>query len=271
MMRLENVSAAYGRRTVLHEVNLSIEAGEMAGLLGPNGSGKTTLLLAAAGVLPLSGGRIYIDGRPLEELSARGVARRLASNPQRLGAAFDLNVLSVVLMGRYPYLRFLGGYDDEDLAIARASMRETGVDRFEDRLTGQLSGGEFQRVIIARTLTQKTPMILLDEAASGLDIARKIEIYDLLQEKHQQGTTILTAIHDLNLAALYCRRLIFIKGGRIVLDGPVDEVFTAENLEDIYETKIYVHPHPAAEAPQAHLAPGRLAGRAGHADGPGRP
>ena len=256
MIRLDNVSAGYDKRLVLKNVSLELERGEMAAILGPNGSGKTTLLLTLSGVLPLVNGRIEIGGRSISDLRAKEQARLMASVPQRLETAFDLRVLSVVLMGRYPYISFLGGYQERDMDVAAAAMRETRTDQFRERLMGELSGGEFQRVVIARALTQETEILLLDEAASGLDIARKVEIYGLLKNKNKDGLTILSVIHDLNMAALYCRRLIFLKNGRVVLDGPSREVFTEENLGEVYETSIKVSPHPLTGVPQAHFVPG---------------
>ena len=258
MIVLKDVCAGYGKKEVLERISLTFDRGEMAALLGPNGSGKTTLLLTLSGVVPLRGGSIEIDGQPLSRLDPKAQARKMASVPQRLAEAFDLRVLSVVLMGRYPYISFFGGYQDQDREIALQAMKETRTDHFGDRLMGQLSGGESQRVVIARALTQQANILLLDEAASGLDIARKIEIYDLLRKKNGHGATIITAIHDLNLAALYCPRLVFLKQGRVVLDGPAKEVFTEENLKEVYETDIKVTPHPVTGAPQAHLVPGAV-------------
>ena len=261
MIRLEGVSAGYGRRAVLRDLHLSLSSGEMVGLLGPNGSGKSTLLMTLSGVLPPQSGRILIDGRPADRLSPRETARRLASVPQRAAPTFELPVLSLVLMGRYPYLKFLGGYTDTDRAAAMAAMRETRTEAFAGRLSGELSGGEFQRVLIARALAQEAPVILLDEAASGLDVARKVEIYDLLRAKNRTGATILSAVHDLNLAALYFDRLVFLKNGRIVKDGLVQDVFTRDVLMEIYETPLALSPHPVTGVPQAHLVPGPRLGR----------
>lgn len=255
MIRMESVTVGYGSRDVLREIGLSVRAGEMVGLLGPNGSGKTTLLLALSGVLPLKSGQVALNGQPMGSLNAKKQARIMASVPQRLETAFDLRVMSVVLMGRYPYISFLGGYQDQDHRIALEAMEETRTRTFSDRLMGQLSGGELQRVYIARALTQQADILLLDEAASGLDIARKVEIYDLLKAKNREGATVVSAIHDLNLAALYCERLVFLKNGRIMLDGPSDRVFTEKNLADIYETEIKISSHPITGAPQAHLVP----------------
>ena len=256
MIVLDGVSTGYAGTPVLEGVSLAFERGEMVGILGPNGSGKTTLLLALSGVLPLYSGSIAIDGEPLAALGARQRAMRMAAVPQRLDNAFDLCVLPLVLMGRYPYISFLGGYSDEDRRIALEAMRQTRTEAFAERLTGELSGGEFQRVLIARALAQQAAILLLDEAASGLDIARKVEVYDLLSLRNKGGATVLSAIHDLNLAALYCRRLVFLKEGEVFLDGATAEVFTEHNLSRLYDTPIKVFAHPLTGAPQGHLVPG---------------
>jgi iron complex transport system ATP-binding protein len=242
---------------VLRDVDLSLARGEMVGLLGPNGSGKTTLLLALTGVLVPSAGTIEIDGEPLAELAPRARARRLAAVPQRAEVSFGLRVRSIVLMGRYPYASVLGGYTAEDEAAAEQAMRETGTEYLAEREATALSGGELARVLIARALAQAADVLLLDEASASLDIARKVEVHDLLAAKNRAGATVLSAVHDLNLAALYCNRLVFLKDGRVALDGPTGTVFTAENLSRIYETEVRVFAHPDSGAPQALLVPGR--------------
>jgi iron complex transport system ATP-binding protein len=256
MIELDAICCGYGETDVLKDVSLSFGPGEMVGILGPNGSGKTTLLMALSGVLPLRAGSITLDGQRLETMEPRQRAQRMASVPQRLDNAFDLRVLPLVLMGRYPYISFLGGYSERDREIALEAMRNTRTEPFRDRLTGEISGGEFQRVLIARALAQEADVLLLDEAASGLDIARKLEIHDLLRQRNRDGVCVLSAIHDLNLAALYCERLVFLKEGRVAIDGATQDVFTEENLLRIYDTHIKVFAHPTTGAPQGHLVPG---------------
>lgn len=260
MITLRSVSCGYARgnsgQPVLSGVNLTIKAGEMIGLLGPNGSGKTTLLLTLSGVLPPLAGTMHVNEKDISTIHPAERARQLASVPQRMGEQPDLDAFSLVLMGRYPYISFLGGYTARDRDIAFAAMRETSTDHLAHRPAQTLSGGEFQRVLIARALAQQTECLLLDEATSGLDIARKVEVFDLLHARHRQGATVISAIHDLNLAALYCERLIFLKDGLIALDGPVQDVFTEASLSDIYETRIYIIPHPVTGAPQACFMPG---------------
>ena len=228
----------------------------MAGILGPNGSGKSTLLLAIAGVIPIRRGSIHLADEEAADRRPVWRARKVASVPQRSAPSFPFSCLSVVLMGRYPYLTGWGDYSDRDMDVALHVMEQTETLDFAHRHINEVSGGEAQRVLIARALAQETKVLLLDEATSNLDVARKIHVFDLLTRKNQEGSTLLCAMHDLNLAALYCRRLIFLKEGRIVLDGSTEETFNDKNLSEIYETDIRVSRHPITGCPQAHFVPG---------------
>jgi iron complex transport system ATP-binding protein len=160
-------------------------------------------------------------------------------------------------MGRYPYLSRWGGYSHADREAALQAMEDTGTIHLAERMITEVSGGEAQRVIIARALAQQTDLLFLDEATSNLDVSGKIRIFDLLRRKNSSGTTILCAMHDLNLAALYCRRLIFLKAQGIVLDGPTEETFKDEALSTIYETDVRVCRHPVTNDPQALFVPGQ--------------
>lgn len=269
MIRVRNLSCGYGSRMVLEDVSLCVEGGEMVGLLGPNGSGKTTLLSALCGMLPLRTGEVRIRERPVHAMRPRERARLVACVPQRVDAVFDMEVRALVLMGRYPHTGFLGGYSVRDHEAAEAAMRATGVLQFRNRRAGQLSGGEFQRVLMARALAQETDLLFLDEAGSGLDIGHKVEIYDLIRERNRCGVTVLSVIHDLNLAAAYCDRLIFLKNGRVVEDGPTRDVFTEPILSRIYETDVLVADHPGSGMPQCFLVPGGGVAAAGAGRAPG--
>ncbi len=259
LLSAQAMSAGYGSRAVLHEVSLTLTRGELVGLLGPNGGGKSTLLLALSGVLLLRSGQVRAGGRDLTALSDKERARFIACVPQRAESPFGLSVAALVRMGRYAHLSLWGGYGPEDLAAADRAMAETGLDGqngLAARRADELSGGELQRVLLARALAQEAGVLLLDEAMASMDIGRRMEAFDLLTAKCRAGLAVLTAVHDVNLAALYCGRLIFLKSGRIVADGPTAEVFTPELLSEVYETKILVAPHPATGAPQAHPVPG---------------
>jgi iron complex transport system ATP-binding protein len=165
-------------------------------------------------------------------------------------------VRELVLMGRFAHAGTLSGYGPEDHDAADGALREAGAAELAGRMASELSGGELQRVLLARALAQGKGVLLLDEATSAMDLARRVASFDLLARLAGEGSAILTAMHDLNLAALYCPRLVFLKAGRVVLDGPTREIFTEANLKDIYETDLRVAAHPVTGAPQAHLVPG---------------
>lgn len=255
MIDITGLTAGYDGRAVLRSVTLSVGAGEFTGVLGPNGSGKTTLVRAVSGVLPPLSGSIRIGGDDIMTLTPKARAGRCATVAQKTPALPGVRALSLVLMGRYPYVSLLGGYGPADVERARAAMDETRSLHLQDRAADTLSGGELQRVVMAKALAQETDLLLLDEAASSLDVARTVDLYELLRARNAAGTTILTVAHDLNLAALYCRRLVFLKNGSVVADGPTRDVFTAQTLSEIYETPLAVAPHPLTGAPQAHLVP----------------
>jgi len=263
LIEIKSLSCAYGEHAVLRDINLSLAAGEMVGLLGPNGSGKSTLLLALAGVLKPRQGCVRVAGQDVHASEARWRARQMAAVPQKITVSFPFKCLSAVLMGRYPHLQGWGDYSRQDLDLALAAMEQTGTLHLATRLLPEVSGGEAQMVMIARALAQEAPILLLDEATSALDAAHKIQIFDLLQQRNRQGLTLLGVMHDINLAALYCQRLVFLKNGRIMADGPKADTFTADFLSELYETEIRVGRHPVTGDPQAFFVPGL--GRAGAA------
>ena len=272
VLRVAGISAAYGEKAVLRRVEFTLRAGECAALLGPNGSGKTTLLRAISGVLAPQTGEIELLGRPLATLSPRQRARMVAVVPQRGQLPQGLTSRQMVLLGRFAHLGWLGAYGREDYAAADSALEETGAAMLANRRLTELSGGELQRVLLARALAQQSPLLLLDELAAGLDWARMVELFDLLERRRAAGACVLMAVHDCNLAALYATRLMGLKGGNLVFDGPVARVFTEENLGALYNIPISILPHPRFGLPQALLAsasgPWRDADGAGLAAGP---
>jgi iron complex transport system ATP-binding protein len=195
-------------------------------------------------------------GRELCRVSGRKRAGLVSSVPQNPGAPLGLRVLHLVLMGRYPYVSAWRGYTAEDREKSGQVLDEVGLKGYADRDISRLSGGEIQRAYVARALAQEAKLLLLDEASSGLDMHFRIAVHDFLQNKNRQGLTMIAAMHDLNLAALYCPRLVVLKNGRIVLDGPTAEVFTKSNLEEVYETPLTIVSHPTANVPQVLALPG---------------
>lgn len=257
MIEVESLRCRYGDEDVLKGISLRLEQRDMVGILGPNGSGKTTLLHAMSGIVPAHAGSVCIDGHETKSESARWIAKKIASVPQRPEISFSFKCLSVVLMGRYPHLDGWGNYGSDDLDIALTAMEELHISHLAHRPIREVSGGEAQMVIIARAMAQETEIVLLDEATSSLDVARKIHVFDLLTRKNAEGTMFVCTMHDLNLASLYCTRLIFIKSGEIVADGNTEDVFNDTTLSKIYETDVRVVSHPVTGSPQAHFVPGQ--------------
>jgi iron complex transport system ATP-binding protein len=256
VIQVTDLNLGYEKRPVLAGLNFRVNPGEFVGLLGPNGSGKSTLLQALSGLLPPQGGSIILKDRHLGSTTSRLRARTLAVVPQSSEVRFPFACLEVVLMGRYPHRQRLGGLTDEDLLWALKSMRRTTTEYLQERPVTEVSGGEHQRVVIARALAQDPQILLLDEATSSLDVRKKLEIFEILKLLNvTRGLTVVCAMHDLNLAALYCRRLIFLKDGGILEDGPTDEVFTPEVLARLYDTPMEVGRHPVHQRPYAVMLP----------------
>ena len=235
-----HVTFTYGRDPVLSDVSLAVRPGEMLGVIGPNGSGKSTLLRLLSGVLEPTAGEILVHGRRLPDYVRRDLARQVAVVPQDTVIEFPFSVTEVVLMGRSPHLGGFAFEGDRDVAAARDAMARTGVVHLADRSIHALSGGERQRLVLARALAQDTPILLLDEPGAFLDIRHEVEIYDLLRDLQGDGKSIITVLHDLNLAALYCERVALLQRGRLFRLGTPAEVITYAALTEVYETEVYV-------------------------------
>jgi iron complex transport system ATP-binding protein len=245
----EKVSFAYDRRArpVVDGVSLSVSRGTIVGLLGPNGSGKTTLLRLLSGTLIPDHGRVLLDGQAIAGMSRRDLARRIAVVPQETHSAFDYSALEIVMMGRYPHLGAFELEGASDLAIARRAMADTGTTSFEARRFAALSGGEKQRVVIAGALAQASDVLLLDEPTASLDLGFQFEIAALLSRLNRdRGTTMVVSTHDLNLAATLCTELVLLKAGRVIAQGPTDEVLTPAHIRDLYGVIADVTTHPRA-------------------------
>ncbi|SKA71383.1 ABC transporter ATP-binding protein [Desulfobaculum bizertense] len=260
MIQVQNLSVGYGRRRVLSDVSLSVKPGRMTGLLGPNGSGKTTLMGAMGGVLPVRSGSVQLldeDGTTRDFLSmdARQRAQVLSFIPQKVQTSFPLRCSTIVMMGRYPHLSSFANYSEDDIIGARQAMERAGIAHLWDRSVDAISGGELQRVLFARALAQKTNIMFLDEPSASLDMAGTVNMFDMLREIADDGGLVFVTVHDLNLAALYCDELIFLKHGEIVGNGRTEDVFTEERLSEIYETPIRVQPHALGKVPQAQAVP----------------
>jgi len=240
-LELRQARVAYGAAEVLRGVDLAVTHGEFVGVLGPNGSGKTTLLRAARGLVRTSDGEARLLGRRVERWRDRELARRVALVPQRDEAAFPFTVEQTVLLGRSPHLGRSGFETARDRAIAQQALVELDLLALRERVLTELSGGERQRVIVARALAQQPELLLLDEPTSNLDIRHQVEVLGLLRRKNrEEGLTVVTVLHDLNLATLYCDRVVLLSEGRIFADGPTERVVTYANVKAVYRTEVYV-------------------------------
>jgi ABC-type cobalamin/Fe3+-siderophores transport system ATPase subunit len=234
-LELRSVSAGYGTRTVLHAIDLRVEAGEVVGLIGPNGSGKSTVVGVASRIVPLRGGDAFVAGRPLSGYGRRALARRLAVVPQGAVLPEGFTAIEVVRMGRTPHAGLFGtqGVHDED-EVERA-MARTDVLRFASRSVETLSGGERQRVVLARALAQRPEVLLLDEPTSHLDLRYQVEALALARRAAESDAlATLVVLHDLNQAAQVCDRLVLLHAGRVVAHGSVAEVLDGEVLTSAY-------------------------------------
>jgi iron complex transport system ATP-binding protein len=230
----------YGTEEVISEVSLDLRPGEMLGVIGPNGSGKSTLLRLLSGVLAPQSGEVRLWGRALGEYRRAEIGRHIAVVPQDTLVELPFSVTEAVLMGRSPHLAGFAFESAADLDIAYTAMSRTGVLGLAGRTLQELSGGERQRVVLARALAQQAEILLLDEPAAFLDIRHAVEIYDLLHDLQREGRSIVSVLHDLNLAALYCDRVALLQHGRLYRVGTPAEVITYAAITEVYETEVYV-------------------------------
>jgi len=240
----KDLRAGYGMQEIVKSVSCSFGKGTFTGIIGPNGSGKTTLLRAFSRVLP-STGLLELSGREVSTYSPAELGRALGFVPQDEGRAFSYTVLQVVLMARYARTSRFAALTAEDYDRCHAVLEETGIAHLQDRSIRALSGGEWQRVLIARALAQDADVLLLDEPTSHLDLAHQSDILSLMRSLARSGATIIGVFHDLNIAALYCDRLLMINGGTIVADGTPAEVLKPEKIREVYGTDVVVTCHPA--------------------------
>ncbi len=239
---LNHVSYHYADRKVIDDINLSLGSGKLYGVIGPNGSGKTTLLDLLAGHRQPDEGGVYYHGKAVSSFSKKQLAREVALVPQNFYINFPFTVKEIVMMGRYPYIPRFSAPTRDDLNILQNVMQLTETIEFSNRYITELSGGERQRVVFARALAQNTPMLILDEATSNLDINFSISLLNIAEQKvKQDGHTVVAVMQDVNLAASYCDYLIFMSGGKIAAHGPTQTVLNPETLQAVFgiEAKVY--------------------------------
>ncbi len=238
---VEDLNFGYREKTILNDINFSVKAGDICGLLGPNGSGKTTLLKCINGILNGKSGRIKIFGQEIARLSREEIAGLIAVVPQELNVVFSFTVLQIVLMAGNSRFGFSGIPKKNDYLNAFEVLEDLGIEHLAERRYNELSGGEKQMVLIARALFQKSGILLLDEPTSHLDFKRQYTIMELIKKitKEKNLTTLIT-LHDPNTAGRYCNRLIMLKNGGIVYQGLRDKIFHTQSLESMYDMRVTI-------------------------------
>jgi iron complex transport system ATP-binding protein len=260
-LSVENLQFHYPDVPVLRDISFDLPSGDFLSLLGPNGSGKSTLLRLLDRILIPQRGTITLDGTPLSQYSRRDLARRIAYVPQDALWVFPYTVLEVVLMGRSPHIGHSGFESQHDLDVAWEMMQLTDITHLADKLITAISGGERQRVLIARALSQKPEILLLDEPNAHLDISHQVDIFRILQEQNaRQGLTIVSVSHDLNLAAAFSKRALLLaeaegKGAIVFAIGSPEDVLTERTIERVYKTSVLVDHLPASSALRISLLP----------------
>jgi iron complex transport system ATP-binding protein len=258
MLEIESLTVSYGRRKVLERVSLVAQTGELLVVIGPNGAGKSTLIRAVSGALPVDQGTVRINGTDLNRLSTSQRARQLAVVPQARNLPPAVTVYQSVLMGRTPYLGWLGHSGDQDHRKTLSALEKTCCLELAERPVGELSGGEQQRVLLARALAQETPVLLLDEPTTHLDLQHQSRQLNLVRGLAiQHNLAVLLVLHDLNLASIYADRIALLVGGQLKAIGRAEEVLTEENLTQVYDVPVHIVTHPIYGSPLI-LPDGRL-------------
>jgi iron complex transport system ATP-binding protein len=257
-LSIENVSVSIGPNTLVRNVTLHVAPGEVVALVGPNGAGKTTLLRTLYRAQRPTSGRVLLDGDDVWRMPAKKAAQRLAAVLQDATGDFELTVFDVVAMGRTPHKRAFEGDSDADRAIIADALSALDITDLTDAPFNRLSGGQKQRALIARALTQCTSTIVLDEPTNHLDLRHQ---HDALHLLRRTGTTVVAALHDLNLAIAYCDRICVLDDGEVVALGPPAEVLTPDLIADVYGVDADITRHPRMDVPQITVIP-RVAGHA---------
>lgn len=257
-VKATNLCYAYGGTSVLNNLSFTVSRGELFIVIGPNGSGKTTLMKILAGLLKADKGDLEIKGRPIGSYKRKTFARQIAFVPQQVPTDFPFIVSDVVLFGRSPHLGTFGLESQKDIDLAKKAMEFTETSHLVKRRMDQLSGGECQRVFIARAICQDPDIIILDEPTASLDIAHQMRIMDMMEKmKQEKQITAIMVSHDVNLAAMYADKLMLINQGKLVKYGSPKDVLTYKTLESVYGCALLVDVNPLGKLPRVTPVPGR--------------
>ncbi|MEE6452581.1 ABC transporter ATP-binding protein [Gottfriedia acidiceleris] len=245
----ENITIKYDNRVISRNLSVQIPDGSFTVIVGPNGCGKSTLLRTLSNLLKPSEGQILLDGKAITSYKSKEVARKLGLLPQSSTAPDGITVANLIAHGRYPYQSLIRQWTDEDEAAVMSAMELTNTSDLSHRYVDELSGGQRQRVWVAMVLAQQTPMLLLDEPTTYLDIAHQIELLELFKDLNQQGNTLVAVLHDLNHAARYADNIIAMKDGQVIAQGEPREIITAKLVEEVFGLKCIIIDDPIANTP----------------------
>lgn len=263
----ENIGFRYQKEWILEDLSFTGAEGEFFGIIGPNGSGKTTLLKIVDGILNPERGSVCIGKTDIREMKRNTFAKIVAMVPQDSPMIFPFTVHEVVLMGRAPHLGRLMFERKSDFAVSQKAMELTDTLSLAERNINELSGGERQRVLIARALAQEPGIILLDESTAHLDIKHQVAFFDLIRDlNRKEGLTVIAVTHDINLASLFCDRIMLLKKGCIHSIGTPDEVITESNIKEVYETDVFVDCNPQTGLPRVTLMASSLSDQGNRSD-----
>lgn len=250
MLTITSLRVAYGPKVVLQDISLDISHGKILALIGPNGAGKTTIVRAVSGVTPILSGQVYVNGQDLTKLKTAERARVLAVVPQarQLGGAYTVE--QAVMMGRTAHMSWLGRESTADYAAVQLALQQTQLEEFAQRQIAQLSGGEQQRVFLARALAQSTPVLLLDEPTNHLDLQHQTNLLSLVKKlTEEKQLAVMMAMHDLNLVSFFADKVALLVDGELKQFGTPQEVIQAKHISDAYQTPVEIVAHPITGAP----------------------
>lgn len=251
VLTLSHVSTGYNNHKIIKDVSLSVDEGDFIALIGSNGTGKSTLLKCISGLLPLLGGEITICGQDSMSMKIKDRAKKVAVVPQSYYVDYEFAVEDIIMMGRNPYSKFGRRNTAEDEEIVNKAMALTNTEKFRGKSYNHLSGGERQRVVIARAIAQQPDIILLDEPTSALDLHYATEVMEFITKLNRENNvTVIAVIHDINMAARYCKRIVLLKDGYVRADGTPDEIINQELMTDLYRMNLIIRHNPLFDKPE---------------------
>ncbi len=249
MLKTNQLSVSYGKENIIHNLDLDIPEGKITALIGPNGSGKSTLLKTLCRINKQFGGSLTVYGKSIKDYADKELSRYISLLPQVLTTPEDITVRSLVEYGRSPYLSYWGRLTQDDHQKVDQAIAETQIQELVDKKVDALSGGQRQRVWIAMVLAQDTPIVMLDEPTTYLDLSHQVELMKLIQKLNAAGKTVIVVLHDLNQACRYCDHLVVLKNGQVTHQGAPDQIFTQSLLKDVFDLDAMIMNDPVSNKP----------------------